>query len=158
RLRRHGEARRRAGAAAPEAGDEVDEDRVTESLVPALASGEVHVWWMRTEAATDPSLLRAYEEMLSPLERERHARYRFEAGRHEYLLTRALARTCLSRYVPVEPAAWAFDANRWGRPEILTPALGPPLRFNLTNTRGLVACAVAVDREVGIDVEDTSRS
>jgi 4'-phosphopantetheinyl transferase len=31
------------------------------------------------------------------------------------------------------------------------------LRFNLSNTRGLIVCLVARDREVGVDVEDTHR-
>ena len=31
------------------------------------------------------------------------------------------------------------------------------LRFNLSNTYGLIACAVTLDRELGVDVEDTER-
>ncbi len=34
----------------------------------------------------------------------------------------------------------------------------PPIRFNLSNTRGLIACLVALDRDVGVDVEDTERA
>src|SRR6185503_2215825 len=32
-----------------------------------------------------------------------------------------------------------------------------PLRFNLSNTEGLIACLVADDREIGVDVEDLER-
>lgn len=130
---------------------------MTQALGLALDPSEVHVWWVRADALSDPDLLRTYEELLCPAERERHARYVFPHGRHEYLVTRALARTCLSRYASVPPAAWVFEPNRWGRPEITSPVLEPPLRFNLTNTRGLVACVVARDREVGLDVEDVTR-
>ncbi len=112
---------------------------------------------MLAGAAIDPALSTAYEALLAPDERARRARYHFEHSRVEYLLTRALARTTLSRYAPVPPAAWTFRQNSYGRPEIALPEHGW-LRFNLSNTRGLIACVVARDREIGVDVEDTERT
>jgi 4'-phosphopantetheinyl transferase len=44
-----------------------------------------------------------------------------------------------------------------GRPEIAAPALEPRLRFSLSHTRGIVACAIAREIDVGFDVEDLSR-
>ena len=122
----------------------------------ALPRGEAHLWYVRSLEVTEPSLLAAYEALLTPEERARKARYYFEKNRHEYLLTRALCRGVLSRYEPVAPAAWAFSENSHGRPEIASPA-GNGLCFNLTNTNGLIACLVARDREIGVDVEDTER-
>lgn len=130
---------------------------MTDALASTLAAGEVHVWWVREDEVAAP-LLRAYEALLSAEERARHARFLVEPPRREYLVARALARTCLSRYAPASPRDWCFELGRWGRPEIASPAVGPPLRFNLTHTRGLVACAVALDRDVGIDVEDLTRA
>jgi|HubBroStandDraft_4_1064222.scaffolds.fasta_scaffold408905_1 4'-phosphopantetheinyl transferase len=123
----------------------------------ALAEDELHVWYTLPDEITDAALLAAYERLLSPEEHARRARYRFEPSRREYLLTRALVRATLSRYAPVAPAAWAFRANTYGRPEIALPGHAW-LRFNLSNTYGLIACAVARDRDVGVDVEDTERS
>jgi 4'-phosphopantetheinyl transferase len=123
----------------------------------ALPDDEIHVHYTFPDAITDPSLLAAYDRLLAPEERERRARYRFEPSRREYLLTRALVRSTLSLYAPVAPAAWAFRANTYGRPEIALPGLSW-LRFNLSNTYGLIACAVARDRDVGVDVEDTERT
>jgi 4'-phosphopantetheinyl transferase len=73
-----------------------------------------------------------------------------------YGVREALARTTLSRYAPVPPAAWTFRENAYGRPEV-DVAGHQDLWFNLSNTRGLIACVVARDREVGVDVEDTER-
>jgi 4'-phosphopantetheinyl transferase len=121
-----------------------------------LPATEVHLWLLFADRVKEPRLLSAYEMLLSPEERARRARYKFEHSRREYLLTRALVRSTLSRYAPVVPAAWTFQENEYGRPEI---ALADHrwLRFNLSNTRGLIACAVARDREVGVDVEDITR-
>jgi 4'-phosphopantetheinyl transferase len=121
-----------------------------------LPEGEAHLWYVRCDEVTEPSLLGTYEALLAPEESARKARYYFEKNRHEYLITRALCRGVLSRYAAVPPAAWTFSQNSYGRPEIASPAV-PWLRFNLTNTTGLIACLVARDRDVGVDVEDTGR-
>jgi 4'-phosphopantetheinyl transferase len=125
-----------------------------------LPADEIHLWYLRPDLhPPPPSLLAAYEALLAPEERVRRDRYRFEHSRREYLLTRALVRATLSRYAPVAPAAWTFRQNEYGRPEVDPQTSGHRhLRFNLSNTRGLIACVVARDREVGVDVEDTERS
>ncbi|MGQ0506175.1 MAG: 4'-phosphopantetheinyl transferase family protein [Myxococcaceae bacterium] len=122
-----------------------------------LAPGEAHLWWVRPERINEPALLSAYWGMMTPEERDRHDRYRFENNRREFLLTRALARTTLSRYVDVPPSAWRFGANEHGCPHVLEPREGAHLRFNLSNTTGLVACLVSIDRELGVDVEPRER-
>jgi 4'-phosphopantetheinyl transferase len=121
-----------------------------------IPRGEVHLYVALEDQIREPTLLAAYEALLTPEERARKQRYYFEKNRHEYLITRALVRSVLSRYAPVRPAAWTFSANSWGCPAIASPE-GTGLRFNLSNTRGLVCCLVAADRDVGIDVEDLTR-
>jgi 4'-phosphopantetheinyl transferase len=50
------------------------------------------------------------------------------------------------------PSSLAFVAGPWGRPELAGSP--PPLRFSLSHTPGLVACALTAGLDVGIDVED----
>lgn len=119
---------------------------------------EAHLWIVRSRDARAPSLLAAYEELLTDDEREKRDRYRFEKDRHTCLVTRALVRTTLSRYADVAPDAWRFVTNEHGRPEISEPASARWLRFNLSHTNGLVVCLVARGRRVGVDVEDRERS
>jgi 4'-phosphopantetheinyl transferase len=90
-------------------------------------------------------------------ERAQQQRFYFEKGRHEYLVTRALVRTVLSKYVTVDPSTWRFEKNEYGKPAIVYPQGLPPLTFNLSNTTGLIACLVAFGRDVGVDVEDMTR-
>jgi 4'-phosphopantetheinyl transferase len=116
-----------------------------------------HLWYVDPDAIEDWYLLAAYHTVMSPDEAVQQARYRFPEGRREYLVTRALVRSVLSAYAPVLPRDWVFARNKHGRPEVVGPAGAPRLRFNLSNTRGLVVCLVARDREVGVDVEDTFR-
>jgi 4'-phosphopantetheinyl transferase len=121
-----------------------------------IPRGEAHLYFALEDQIREPALLSAYDALLTPEERTRKQRYVFEKNRHEYLITRALVRSVLSRYAPLRPAAWTFSANEWGCPAIAS-AEGQGLRFNLSNTRGLVCCLVAADRDVGIDVEDVTR-
>ncbi|WP_437302746.1 4'-phosphopantetheinyl transferase family protein [Sorangium sp. So ce388] len=123
-----------------------------------LAPGVAHLWYVFSDPVRDEALLAAYHRLMAPDEATQQARFLFANNRHEYLLTRALVRTVLSKYAPVAPEAWTFVRNEFGRPSIAGPAGVPPLRFNLSNTQGLIACLVALDRDVGVDVEDTERS
>jgi len=123
-----------------------------------LPFNAVHVDLVHTANADALANLDAYRAFLSEDEHARMARFVFDRDRRAFLLTRALVRTSLSRYAPVPPAGWAFIANVHGRPEILDRPSGvPDLRFNISHTDGLIACAVTIGREVGVDVEHINR-
>lgn len=121
-----------------------------------LPDREVHLWLAAVPETVDPQAAEAYRALMTPDERERHLRFHFENNRNEFLLTRALVRTTLSRYAEVDPRDWRFQPGSHGRPELSHPAL-PWLRFNLTNTHGLVACVVARGRDAGVDAEYLDR-
>jgi 4'-phosphopantetheinyl transferase len=118
----------------------------------------VHIDLVETGNAAAIAKLDAYKRLLSQVEHERMARLVFDRDRRAFLITRALVRTMLSRYCAVPPADWRFIENVHGRPEILDrPAGTPDLRFNISHTDGLIACAVTIGREVGVDVEHIGR-
>jgi len=104
----------------------------------------------RSEAITQTSTL-----LLSEDERARWQALRFDRDRREYLATRTLVRTALSQYRPIAPQAWRFQSNMYGKPTA-EPDCG--LRFNLSNTHGLVICLIAQEAEVGADVEPYDRA
>ncbi|AKT37658.1 4'-phosphopantetheinyl transferase family protein [Chondromyces crocatus] len=122
-----------------------------------IPPGVAHLWYVFHEEIQDPGLLAAYRDLMTPEEAERQARFYFPKGRHEHLVTRALVRTTLSRYAPVDPRDWRFVAGDKGRPEIAAPTGNARLRFNLSHTEGLIACLVTLDHEVGVDVEFVDR-
>jgi 4'-phosphopantetheinyl transferase len=96
-----------------------------------------------------------YLAILSLDEKRRLARLFSTPKQELFLLAHGLLRTELSKCADVDPAAWQFRAAAQGRPEIAAPK--SPLRFNLSHTQGLAACAVTDGRDVGIDVEDITR-
>lgn len=116
-----------------------------------------HVWCADPADLDDPGRYAAARALLAPDETSRLAQYHFEADRRVFLTTRALVRGVLSKYADVGPMAWRFRTNEFGRPEIAGPPAGAPLRFNVSGTRGLVVCAVARERDIGVDVEYVGR-
>jgi 4'-phosphopantetheinyl transferase len=125
--------------------------------VESLPEGEAHVWLANPEGIHEPALLERYLALLAPEERERHQRLRRERSRREFLVAHALARVTLSRYAPVPPEAWSFAAGEHGRPELSGPSQAERLRFNLSHTSGMVACAVIRELDIGVDVESAVR-
>jgi 4'-phosphopantetheinyl transferase len=123
-----------------------------------LDPNEAHLWLVDPDTIDQPELLQAYERLLSDDERERRDRFRFPEHQHLFLVSHVLVRTVLSRYADVGPGQWRFVTNEHGRPEISEPVIKPSLKFNLSHTKGMAACLVSLDREVGVDVENCERS
>jgi 4'-phosphopantetheinyl transferase len=132
---------------------EIVEDLLNEgtSSRRSLAPGEVVVALARPDDFTIPEQQSALTALLSDDERERFARFRFENDRQLYLVAHALVRVALSRHANIEPCAWRFQTGSHGRPE--TGESQSRLRFSLSHTRGLAACAIILDRDIGLDVE-----
>jgi 4'-phosphopantetheinyl transferase len=123
-------------------------------VVQESRSGGVDLWCFYYERISDPALFRAYEGLMTADERTRHGRFQFERDRLMFLATRALVRTVLSAYADVAPSDWRFSEGERGKPQVTGPPGCPPLHFNLTNTRGLVVCAVNREYpQVGVDAE-----
>jgi 4'-phosphopantetheinyl transferase len=54
----------------------------------------------------------------------------------------------------VAPSEWRFTTSEHGKPSIIASDREPrSITFNLSHTRGLVACAVAGGARIGVDVE-----
>lgn len=92
---------------------------------------------------------------LQSAEPERFARYRGDADRMMFLCGRIMARGLVGRALGIPPDSWRWQEGPHGRPEIAAPET--TLKFNLAHSAGLVACAVADGRDVGVDVEHVTR-
>ena len=122
-----------------------------------IRADEAHLWYVFPDDIQDPSLLTAFQQFTTPNERKRSQQFAFDRLRRQYLITRGLCRVALSRYADVDPRDWRFERNEYGRPEVSSPKDFAHLRFNLSNTRGLVACLVTFVLKAGVDVEDLTR-
>ena len=131
-------------------------------MCPALAPlplgpDDVDLWYVETSLGDDPQLISRFDRLLSPREEEQRRRFVFEVDRRLYWISHVLVRTVLARYLGCGPSELEFRANRYGRPEVVSPATWPRLRFNLSHTRGLACCGVTWSRDLGVDVEDAAR-
>lgn len=122
-----------------------------------LSASEVHLWLLQPDEV-DLALCAEYTNLLSAVERDQQQRFYFERHRRQYALTRALVRTVLSQYAEVLPGAWRFVKNRYGKPQIAEPGPYSRLRFNLSHTEGMIACAVTTAGEIGVDVESEEKA
>jgi 4'-phosphopantetheinyl transferase len=95
--------------------------------------------------------------VLDDEERATFERFSFDAERRDYAAAHALLRTMLSEVQPnVAPEDWRFARAPWGKP-LLAPPPAPWVGLSLSHGKGIVACAVSKDVEIGIDAECADR-
>jgi len=118
-------------------------------MMCSLESDEVHTWYRWTDNTSEDGFIS--EDVLSADERARRDRFRFQHDRRDFASAHDLLRRSLSKYVTRSPASWAFTREPLGKPYLDDRELS----FNLSHTRGLVACAIARSMSVGIDAQQT---
>jgi 4'-phosphopantetheinyl transferase len=117
---------------------------------PPLAADEVHVW--RIALAPPPAAFARLAARLSPDERRRAARFRFERDCRRFQVAHGALRELLAGYLNAEPERLGFVEGTHGKPVLAEPH-GSELRFNLSHSGELALCAVSRRREVGVDLE-----
>lgn len=116
---------------------------------------EIHLWLTFYDEISDERLLSDYRALLNSQEKEQQSRFYFAKDRLRYLITRALVRTVMSRYIPIDPRGWVFSTNAYGCPEIANPQGRKAfLSFNISHTDGLIVLGVTTRRALGVDVEN----
>jgi hypothetical protein len=120
-----------------------------------LDSDTVRVRWLPVEAS-DADHLSRWRGMLDAEELARADRYHFVSDRDTFTAAHALTRAMLSDATGLPTATWRYVTGEFGKPALVAGCAGGGLRFNISHTRGFVACAIARD-EVGVDVEAFDR-
>jgi 4'-phosphopantetheinyl transferase len=122
-----------------------------------LISGDVEIRFCATDVVEDDQLQAALA-LLSDEERDRQERFHVDRDRREFAVAHALLRTTLSEFGERDPGAWRFTSGSHGKPMLAPDESATPLSFNISHTHGLVACAVAMGADVGLDVERVTRA
>ncbi|CAN1277405.1 4'-phosphopantetheinyl transferase Sfp [Linum perenne] len=125
---------------------------------------ETHLWYVVPNEVKSASLLSQYMELLPQSERDHVLSFRGDQLQKSALLARTLVRTTIARYQVdghLDPRSLRFKRNIHGKPEVEWQSKDdwypPPLHFNISHTSSLVACGVAVNSSIGIDVEEKQR-
>lgn len=125
--------------------------------VRGLEGGQALAFCARPEDFEAPAVQQTLRAALSPEEAARMARFRFPVDQHIYLVAHGLLRLALAAVLEAPAAAVAIETTERGRPQLAPPHRASGLRFNLSHTKGLVACAFALGEDVGVDVENAER-
>ena len=123
-----------------------------------LFDSDVHVWRIPLNQSSERTL--RLQQVLSPDEREKAARFHFDKDRNQFVQARAALRFILSEYLNVDPEysfanprTLEFSYGPQGKPALANKHAGSSLRFNLSRRDGIALIAVTRGREIGVDVE-----
>lgn len=89
------------------------------------------------------------DRMLPPMELGRATRFRFEKDRHQFLASRIILRTILSRHLAVPPTDVDIRMGCEGKPFVN----GYPLHFNLSHSGHWALFALHRSCPIGVDIE-----
>jgi 4'-phosphopantetheinyl transferase len=113
-----------------------------------ICSGEVHVWTIDLETAPRGGL-----RVLDAAERKRAERFVFDGDRRRFVASHAALRGILGGYLGAAPVELSFATSPFGKPFLEKASNAVDLRFNLSASGDVALVAVALGREVGVDVE-----
>jgi len=124
----------------------------------------VYVWRVELDATASEDQIDSWIKLLSPEELWKANTFRLDVLRREYVGAHAALRFTLGKCLGIPSAAVRFvegstvaEAGSRIKPTLMAsiPSVGDceDLRFSLSHTRGFSLIAVAVSREVGVDIE-----
>ena len=119
-----------------------------------LPDNDVHVW--RANLNIPLPDVQSLQHTLSPDERARAYRFRFERHRNHFIVARGTLRTLLALYLNISPTQLHFRYNAYGKPSLESPHT--PLHFNISHSHELALLAFSQHRELGVDVEYMDRN
>jgi 4'-phosphopantetheinyl transferase len=115
-----------------------------------LPRGQVHCWSVRLEVP--PGRTASLATRLSADEVARCERLRSPTLRRRFIAGRAALRGLLARYIGTTPEEVGFVRNAYGKP-FLEGGQRERLEFNLSHSGDLALIAVALNTELGVDLE-----
>lgn len=115
------------------------------------ASSTIHIW--RISLAPAPLSPKCLENILTPAEHARAARFRFAHDRARWVRTRGIVRVLIGQYAQCAPSHVPLTCGAHGKPALTPGFRAAPLHFNWSHTDDLALLALTEGGEVGVDVE-----
>ena len=114
---------------------------------PILKSDEVHIW--SASLLENKNDIAYCISILSEDECERASSFRFFKDQKQFIITRAILRCLLSKYLQETPENIEIVYSLWGKPCLLQEKA---LYFNVSHSRNYALYAMTRSHEVGIDL------
>jgi len=111
----------------------------------------IAVWQSPTDLP--PAAHERLAALLSPVERQRLARYRAPGKQREGTVARGLLRFLLGRLLQINPHQLNFPTGNHGKPSLAGTWRNCTVDFNISHTHNKVLIAIAANRQIGVDVE-----
>lgn len=121
------------------------------SGVPVPGADDVHV--VRVRAADCRARIGRMARLLGREEVAAASRFLFAEDRVEYVVAHAALRSVLGSWLGEAPERLVFRRGPGGKPELAEPFVASGLKFNLSASEGTALIAIALDCEVGVDIE-----
>jgi 4'-phosphopantetheinyl transferase len=118
----------------------------------AIRPGEILAWLMEVDEPP-ATTVKEWRTCLDAAELTRADSFYSDLDRITYIGAHWLLRNALAETGGLPPSHWRFVKGKHGKPQIDAALTRPDLCFNLSHSKGLVACVVATGAPIGIDVE-----
>jgi 4'-phosphopantetheinyl transferase len=128
-----------------------DREQPDGTVLHTLALTDIHVWSVDTDR--EAMHLARLWATLSPDERARASRMRSSTLQARHAVAHGALRAVLAGYLSVEAAELRFAYGDHGKPTLAAGFHSGGLRFNLSHSDNRALIAVALGREVGVDIE-----
>ncbi|MBI1248548.1 4'-phosphopantetheinyl transferase superfamily protein [bacterium] len=119
-----------------------------------IGSSDLHLW--RISADDGLPYVDRLHKSLSEAEQLRASKFFRDEHAQQFVIYHAGLRDILARYLGVAPIEITYQASSFGKPNVISGQAGQ-LKFNLTHSSQLAVVAVAVDAEVGVDIEEVRK-
>jgi 4'-phosphopantetheinyl transferase len=86
-------------------------------------------------------------------EQQRAGRFRLEADRQRFTVTRGVLRAALGQYLGAAPESLRLDRNRFGKPSLARDQNPVGISFNVSHSGGFSLLAFGLAAHLGVDVE-----
>jgi 4'-phosphopantetheinyl transferase len=116
----------------------------------AMLDHELQIWCIKLRCDTD--LVSSAHSLLVDDERCRAERFLSPQPKDDFVVSRACLRLLLSGFGVGAPTGLRFTYGPQGKP-FLEGDAGRAVTFNISHSDGVLACAFARGRDVGIDIE-----
>jgi 4'-phosphopantetheinyl transferase len=116
-----------------------------------LGENAAHVWAAPLDVTAE--VLANLTETLSPDEKERAAKFKFERHRNRFCVGRGWLREILGRYLQSKPGELRFNYSSNSKPALSAVFASAGIHFNLAHSEDLALLAVTRAGPVGVDVE-----
>jgi|YelNatPaOPRAMG01_1025707.scaffolds.fasta_scaffold21131_4 4'-phosphopantetheinyl transferase len=121
-----------------------------------IDDSEIHVWLADLDTLSAYNLLdgRRFEDILPNEVLLKATHRRTIEMQSRYIAAQASLRIVIARYLDTDPAALTLNYSKKGKPFLAFGTLG----FNLSDSYGLAAVAVANNKKVGVDIEQVRQN